>query len=86
MSCMGTELLVLAKVQHILSEIATISPIQTFSMQECAKTFDNQFQFLEDFRKMSRMRTELLVLAVWVHKVPLDRMHRRPSARQKGNC
>ena len=83
---MGTELLVLAKVEHILTEIITSSPIQTFSMQECAKTFDNKFRFLEDFLKMSRMRTELLVLAVWVHKVPLDWMHRRPSARQKGNC
>ena len=46
---MGTELLVLAKVQHILPEIVTISPIQTFSMQECAKPFDNTCQFLEDF-------------------------------------
>ena len=86
MSCMGTELLVLAKVQHILPDAVTISPIQTFSMQECATTFNNKLQFLEDFRNMSRMGTELLVLAVWVHKVPLDRMHRRPSGRQKGNC
>ena len=41
---MGTELLVLAKVQHILLEIVTILSIQTFRMQECAKTFDNEFQ------------------------------------------
>ena len=86
MSCMGTEWLVLAKVRHILPEIVTISPIQTFSMQKCATTFNNKFQFLEDFRNMTPMGTELLVLAVWVHKVPLDRMHRRPSAGQKGNC
>ena len=44
---------------------------QTFRMQECAKTFDNKLQILEAFQKMSRMGTELLVLAVWLPRVPI---------------
>ena len=83
---MGTELLVLAKVQHILPEIITISPIQTFSMRECAKTFDNKLQILEAFQKMSRMGTELLLLAVWLDRVLLCWRHHRSSVRQKENC
>ena len=59
---------------------------QTFRMQECAKTFDNKLQILEAFQKMSRMGTELLVLAVWLHRVLLCWRHHRSSVRQKENC
>ena len=63
--------------------IVTFSSIQTFRMQECAKTYDKTLQMLEDSRKMQRMVTELLVLAVRLHGVPLGWRHHRPSATQK---
>ena len=68
-------------LQHVFLKIVTISPnhsyrmqecVQTFDkklsiLEECAQTFDNNLRIIEDSQKMSRMDTQLPVLAVWGH-------------------